>query len=133
MPRKSKEIKAAKHRDQQQRLDGAVKKLSPAQKERMNTGARVNLTTDFDDKNYYWRGLKEEQDGSLSRSANHGKAPNDNRHKMAMDLARNLLKQYGEHFWERSYTNEIARDANVTPRTIRNYRERLREENGKAK
>ena len=133
MPRKNKEIKAAGNRDQKDKLDRASKNIPAHLQNRI--GNKLTLLNDESDdgKFYSWKGFTTSEDGELSLSYNHGEAANQNRMDKADKIAMELYSKYGENFWDHKFTETISQYADVKPRTIRNYRERVRSQNGKDK
>ena len=136
MPRKDKEIRAAQNRDAKEKLDRACTNVPSHLKGRFS--GKIKLLKGKGDKEnderfYNWNGFTRTADGELSLSYEHGKAANDIREKHADKTALRLFNHFGANFWERSYTKIIAEHAGVDPRTIRNYREKVRRQNGKAK
>ena len=133
MPRKNKEIKAAGNRDHKDKLDRASKNIPAHLQNRI--GNKLTLLNDESDdgKFYSWKGFTTSEDGELSLSYNHGEAANQIRKDKADKRAMDLHDRFGEKFWDRNFTKTIAQYAGVNTRTIRNYRQRVRSQNGKAK
>ncbi|MDA1330803.1 MAG: hypothetical protein O3B43_07050 [Chloroflexi bacterium] len=84
-------------------------------------------------KSYSWHGLNSDSEGNVGFPHDHGKAANERRKETALVAARRLADEFGDDFWDAARTNEIAEVAGKSPRTIRNYRERLKSLAGKAK